>query len=227
MSTFTRRSLLVGGFTLATAGYAAAQTNPSTARRPAGRAEAHIGFGMWLGRPEVTFGENVDVTRGSRRIHGPLSWQHPITGERLTIYVRVNRERDGERVQYLTMRPDGVALARVYDSRPGRTDRVFVGDAFFPLGLWRRGESRAFQMTEYADGPASQRRLTLTVIDPSREFRGVPGSMRYDWIARNRVGGVVFHERFDYSPGIGFVRFDNRLSSPVGRDPGEMGRAAR
>jgi len=212
MTTFTRRSLLVATATFATVGYAAAQTSADRQDRPPGLVQARIGFDLWAGPRGVAFGDRVDVTQGSRRIHGPLTLQHPVTGERLTVYARINRERDGERLQYFTMRPDGAALARVFDRRPGRRDRAFTGDAFFPIGLWRQGESRAFRMTEHAGGAPRQRQLTLTVIDPSREFRGVPGSLRYDWIARDSGGGVLFHERFDHSPGIGFVRFDNRLT---------------
>jgi hypothetical protein len=35
--------------------------------------------------------------------------------------------------------------------------------------------------------------------------------MEYDWIAQTASGRTVFHERFVYSPGIGFADFDNRL----------------
>jgi hypothetical protein len=212
--TLTRRGLLIGGLALTAAGCAAPQ--PSGAPRPSrapGLPEAVIGFDMWVGQPGVSFGDSVDVMQGSRRIHGPIDWRHPVTGERLKVYARVNRDRAGERLQYFTMRPDGAALARVYDRRPGAAERTFVGDAFFPVGLWRRGESREFRMVEHSGGGVeTPLRVTLTVIDPSREFRDVPGSMRYDWIARDPAGAVLFHERFDYSPGVGFVRFDNRLN---------------
>jgi hypothetical protein len=170
------------------------------------------GFDLWSGVPGSTFGDRINKTVGSRRIHGPHSWRHPVTGETITIYIRENRERNGTRIQYLTMNADGTALARVFDRRPGQaSDRVFTGDAFVPMGQWRAGMQRGYSMTQYQGGKTQRFRLSIRMLRTGFTFEGRAGSMEYDWIAQNGAGRTVFHERYVYSPGLGFADFDNRL----------------
>lgn len=216
---FTRRTALrglVGGSAaLALGGCTTALTDAVDAVQSAGlvtRAR-DIGFDLWAGVPGSRFGDRIDKRVGSRRIVGPRRWRHPVTGETLTVYVRENRERDGGvRIRYLTMNADGTALSRVYDRRPGqRHDRFFVGDAFVPMGPWRTGSRRDYTMTQVQDGRAARFRLSLRLLRADFVFEGRPGSIEYDWIARTPAGRTVFHERFVYSPGIGFADFDNQL----------------
>lgn len=179
-----------------------------------GAAPRRIGFDLWSGVPGARFGDRIDKSVGSRRIYGPRQWRHPVTGETIPIYVRENRERDGGvRVRYLTMNADGTALARVFDRRPGqRHDRYFQGDAFVPQGSWADGTRRRYTMTQVQNGRASEFRLTLRMLRSNFTYEGRAGSMEYDWIARTPSGRMVFHEGYVYSPGVGFVDFDNRLS---------------
>lgn len=182
---------------------------PPTMAEAAG--SRNLRFGLWTGKRWSRFGNRIDVRSKSRHIQGPYSWPHPVTGEKLTIYIRDNHDKKGKRTQYFTLREDGTALARVFDRRPGRPDRVFVGDAFMPQGQWSAGQSRNYTMQEYSGRSKKTYQLTLQVLDPARTYRGVRNSMRYEWIAKSGRK-VVYHERFDYSPGVGFVRFDNRLN---------------
>ena len=50
------------------------------------------------------------------------------------------------------------------------------------------------------------------MLDADLTFENVAGSMRYDWILTAPNGRTVFHERYVFSPGIGFADFDNRLN---------------
>lgn len=172
-----------------------------------------IGLDLWTGDPGVAGPAlpQIQVVHGSRSISGPKAWTHDKTGQVHQVYERRNIETDGTKVQYLVPRADGQALGRVFDSRPGRANRHFVNDAFFPLGTWSRGESRNFQMIEYTEEGPQTRIVTIKIRRLDFEFRGVPNSLRYDWILRDTNGNVIYNERFVYSPSIGFASFDNRL----------------
>lgn len=207
-----RRALLCGGTGLIVFGVAGCQTLGTESEAAAAADDRTIEFDLWTGVPGVTFGSKIDVTSGSRRIHGPLAWTHPVTGERFQVYERLNREREGVKRQLYTLNGDGSALGRVFDSRPGQSDRSFVDDAFFPLGRWSRGERRSYPIKEIQDGKTSERIATIRIRRLSFNYREVPDSLKYDWILTDPSGTRIFDERFIYSPGTGFVKFINRMA---------------
>jgi hypothetical protein len=197
--------------TVITAAAAAMALSIAGCAQPAPEARVrHIGFALWAGVPGAVFGDAVDVTVGSRTSRGPIDWTHPVTGAAMQVYVRVNRESAGEKMQYFTLSPDGAALSRVFDSRPGRADRHFVGDAFFPLGDWTRGERRSWTMTEHENGAAREYVATIRIRRLSYGDAGRRDALRYDWILTDAAGGVIFDERYVYAPAIGFVSYRNR-----------------
>lgn len=173
-----------------------------------------IGLDLWTGDPAVAgvMLPQVQAVHGTRTIGGPATWTNPKTGQTLQVYERRNEETDGTKVQYFERRADGQALGRVFDSRPGRPDRFFVNDAFFPLGAWSRGESRTFQSLEYTEAGPQTRIITIKIRRLDFTFRDVPHSLRYDWIMTDANGNVIYNERYVYSPGVGFAAFDNRLN---------------
>lgn len=206
------RGLAGGAAALALGGCATNLTVNPGALRVAGPTR-QIGFDLWSGVPGSAFGDPINKSVGSRRVFGPRSWQHPVTGETLQVYVRENRERNGVRVRYLTMNSDGTALSRVFDSRPGQeNDRYFVNDAFVPMGSWADGSRRDYTMTQVQGGRSETFSLSLIMQRADFVFERRAGSMEYDWIARTSSGRTVFHQRYVFSPGMGFADFDNRLS---------------
>jgi hypothetical protein len=205
----TRRSFIASGASvLLLAGCVAPSPGTAPATAPEGRRRT-IPFSLWAGEPSATPDRPVRVTRGDVTISGPVDWVHPATGETLRVWERSNRERDGLKLQRFAIRSDGYALSRVFDSRPGRADRVFLNDAFFPLGVWEEGERRDFPLTEIEGDRRSDYVATLRIVRIDQDFRDVPGSLRHDWTLRDRAGRIVFDERFDHSPGKGLVRFRN------------------
>jgi len=172
-----------------------------------------IGLDLWTGDPNLAglTLPQVQVVHGTRSITGPQAWIHEKSGQTIQVYERRNEESEGARIQYFELRADGQALGRVFDSRPGRADRHFVNDAFFPLGTWARGESREFQMIEYTEAGPQTRIATIKIRRLDFVFRDVPHSLRYDWILIDANGNVLYNERYVYSPGVGFASFDNRL----------------
>jgi hypothetical protein len=198
----SRRAVLGGGLAalLAAGAPARAAGTPRT-----------LGFGLWAGDEAADPARPARIVLGTVAVSGPRDWLHPVTGETLRVWERRNAEPKGDKVQLLALRPDGAALARVFDSRPGRPDRSFAGDAFFPLGPWSEDEERSFVLTEHTEGRETLYRATLRIVKLSHTYRDVPESLRYDWVLADAGGKTVFHERFDYSPGRGLVRFQNRL----------------
>jgi hypothetical protein len=177
---------------------------------PAG-SEAKLGFGLWAGVPGAKFGDQIDRVSGIRRIRGPRIWTHPVTRKRLTVYVRTKKERSGTKTSYYTMRSDGTALARVFDSRPGQPDRYFTNDAFMPIGLWRSGMTKSYRMEEHSGGKVTRHSVSIRVTQASFTYKGRPASMEYIWTQRNASGSRTKQLRYVYSPGIGLVVTDNLL----------------
>jgi len=170
-----------------------------------------IGFGLWAGVRGAKFGDPVDRTVGIRRIRGPRVWTHPITGRRLKVYVRTKRERSGTKTSYYTMRADGTALARVYDRRPGRSDRYFTDDAFMPMGPWWNGKTKSYRMAQHFDGKTRPYTVSIRVTRASFTHKGIPGSMEYVWTERTSKGRKTKALRYVYSPGRGLVVAENLM----------------
>lgn len=118
------------------------------------------------GKADLTFGK-----RGEKSITGPEPYVRPGTNERITVYRRENRGK----VQLFTISSNMDGIGRVYDSR---YDRNCADEVKFPLGLWKQGETRAFEVR----CGEKVRRIELTIEDIDYVFGGVPHSLRYRWV---------------------------------------------
>ena len=114
--------------------------------------------GEWSGEKQLAM-KPVETVFGSREhksINGPMAWVHPITGESLQVYERVNDTKKGIKRQLFALSKDKRGLAKVYDERPGSPVRIFSTQAvMFPIGWWRRGIPSTFGATR---GSISMRR---------------------------------------------------------------------
>jgi hypothetical protein len=136
--------------------------------------------------------------RNEKRITGPVAWSRPGTGEQLQVYERNNRGK--KQLFALSSRRDG--LGRVYDSR---YDRNCVDEVKFPLGLWKEGEEREFQVS-CSDGKM-RRKIVLTIEKLDFEYEGVPHSLQFHWVVDGGKGrGTDMH--YIYSPGRGLATLD-------------------
>ena len=192
----------------------------------AGRAVARgarrdITLALWAGADEESARgplPRIETTLagpgGERVIRGPAPWKDARSGRVLHVYERIARRRKGgAKRQLFAPTHGGQALGRVLDERTGLPVRLFDDDAIFPLGPWREGEAREFAAVEHTVlGPAA-RTQTLEIRRIDLEFAGVPGSLEYDWSARDAAGRLLYAERYVYSPGLGQVRFVNLLGS--------------
>jgi hypothetical protein len=93
---------------------------------------------------------------------GPRQWQHPKTGETLTVYDRSRASQRGKVDQIFAVRRDAGAIGRVADSRYGIDACDQEGK--YPLGLWRQGESRTFDYTCWYGSAARARRSVIEVL---------------------------------------------------------------
>jgi hypothetical protein len=140
-----------------------------------------------------TFGQ-----RGEKEIIGPFEWTRPRTGEKLLVYERTDRDKR----QLFTITNDGAGLGRVYDSR---YDRDCVNEVKFPLGYWKQGETRVYEVK--CNGLRKPRRLKVTIRELDFVFRGVPHSLRFHWLiddGRGRGTDMIY----TYTPGRGLVDID-------------------
>ena len=138
----------------------------------------------------LAFGE-----RGEKGITGPFEWTRPQTGERLLVYERTNRDKR----QLFTITNDGTGLGRVYDSRYGRD---CDNEVKFPLGYWKQGETRVYEVQ--CNGLRKPRPLMVTIEELDFVYKGIPHSLRFHWLideGRGRGTDMVY----TYSPGRGLV----------------------
>jgi len=144
----------------------------------------------WDGAREIRMAPAVLVfgARGDKTINGPISWNGH------EVYERVNRDKR----QLFALRADGTGLGRVYDSR--YTTRGCTGEVKFPLGLWKQGEVREYQVP-CARG-AQPLKVTIEEID--FVYQGVPHSLRFHWLL-NEGRGRGTDMRYVYTPLRGLV----------------------
>ena len=136
----------------------------------------------------------ADLAFSGKRIGGPFAWTPPDGGEPIQVYERVNR---GKR-QLFALAPGGGGLGRVYDSR---YPRYCPGEVKFPLGYWRQGEVRHYNLRCHG-GTSRRLRVTIEAIDFT--YATVPHSLRFHWLMDEGRGRGT-DMRYVYSPSLGLV----------------------
>lgn len=126
--------------------------------------------------------------RGDKSITGPTSWNG------IEVYERLNRDK----LQRFALRDDLTGLGRVFDSR--HPERGCRGEVKFPLGRWRQGEVRAYQL----DCARGKQPLKVTIEAIDFVFDGVPHSLRFHWLLMEGRGRGT-DMRYVYSPLRGLV----------------------
>jgi len=157
--------------------------------------------GEWDGSRELKM-TPANLTFGSqreKRITGPMAWTRPETGETIQVYERNNKGK--KQLFALSSRGDG--LGRVYDSR---YERECVDEVKFPLGLWKEGETRVFDVS--CNSGSLKRKIELTIEQLDFVYDGVPHSLEFHWVVDGGKGrGTDMH--YTYCPGRGLVSLDD------------------
>ena len=151
--------------------------------------------GEWDGTRELRMNP-TDLKFGKHKaISGPILFTRSDTSESILVYKRIN----GEKTQLFTLSSRKDGLGRVFDSRYGRDCKDEVK---MPLGLWRDGESRTF--TVECNQGELVRKIEITIEKIDFEYKGVPHSLRFHWLADGGWGKAT-DMHYTYSPGLGLV----------------------
>ena len=84
-----------------------------------------------------------------KKIVGPIEWKYPGTDEIIKVYKRTQKNKQGKikKTQLFTVTNDGQCIGRVYDQRKSGTKYIKNG-CKFPLGFWKKGETRTFSVAD-------------------------------------------------------------------------------
>ena len=84
-----------------------------------------------------------------KKIVGPIECKYPGTDEIIKVYKRTQKNKQGKikKTQLFTVTNDGQCIGRVYDQRKSGTKYIKNG-CKFPLGFWKKGETRTFSVTD-------------------------------------------------------------------------------
>jgi hypothetical protein len=161
----------------------------------------------WSGKREIVMPHGSfteSVARDPSTWYGPSEWQHPDTGGKLMVY---DRRRRGVG-QKFALRADDTAIGRVADSRFGISS--CDGEAKYPLGVWRQGETREFRYRcWYGSGEGRRMRESISTITIEKidfEYGGSPHALQLRWILKHAGDPREVDNRvYVFAPGRGAV----------------------
>ena len=106
---------------------------------------------------DTIFGE-----KRRKKIVGPIDWKYLGTDEIIKVYKRTKKNKSGKvkKTQLFTVTNDGQCMGRVYDQRRSGTKYIKNG-CKFPLGLWKKGETRTFSVTDRGSRTVELKILSL------------------------------------------------------------------
>ena len=116
-----------------------------------------------------------------KKIVGPIEWKYPGTDEIIKVYKRTQKNKQGKikKTQLFTVTKDGQCIGRVYDQRKSGTKYIKNG-CKFPLGFWKKGETRTFSVTD-----RGSRTVELKILKLGKK----PTScVKYNWKLFNTSG---------------------------------------
>ena len=155
-----------------------------------------------MSKAELRFGDRLN-----KDIKGPMEWKHPMTGETLVVYERINQERDGIKSQLFAMNQEKTGLGRVYDSRTEFGVRTFSGGLKFPLGYWQQGETKQVVETRYEGSRVDSRIESITIKQLDFTYQGSPPCLEFEWIYKeSRRAKIIDHQTYTYCPNKGMVK---------------------
>jgi hypothetical protein len=163
----------------------------------------------WDGRKELKM-SNAELRFGDRLnkdIKGPMEWKHPMTGETLVVYERINQERDGIKSQLFAMNEEKTGLGRVYDSRTEFGVRTFSGGLKFPLGYWQQGETKQVVETRYEGSRVDSRIESITIKQLDFIYHGTLHCLEFEWVYKeSKRAKIIDQQTYTYCPNKGMVK---------------------
>jgi len=127
-----------------------------------------------------------------KKIIGPENWKHPYKGETIKIYKRTRKSQSGLKTQLFTITNDGQCIGRVWDSRRG--GKVIENGCKFPLGLWKKGETRTF----LGSSGGKPRKIELKILKLGKKINS---GVKFNWKLYDGLGKLMDNNDYTFKPG--------------------------
>ena len=127
-----------------------------------------------------------------KKIIGPENWKHPYKGETIKVYKRIRKSQSGLKTQLFTITNDGQCIGRVWDSRRG--GKVIENGCKFPLGLWKKGETRTF----LGSSGGKPRKIELKILKLGKKINS---GVKFNWKLYDGLGKLMDNNDYTFKPG--------------------------
>ena len=175
--------------------------------------EIFIPVELWLGEnisqsekivlPEVSFKFGY---KERYKIKGPIIWKNSKTNESIKVYVRsrYSKKEDKEISQLWTITNNNQCLGRVFDDRG---NRFIENGCKFPIGFWKKGESRSFTSNYFDERKGNYKRIkTITILKLEKDNKSC---LKFNWKSSQK-GTVIDENIYEYCPRKGLVKLNGK-----------------
>ena len=175
--------------------------------------EIFIPVELWLGEnisqsekivfPEVSFKFGY---KERHKIKGPIIWKNSKTNENIKVYVRsrYSKKEDKEISQLWTITNNNQCLGRVFDDRG---NRFIENGCKFPIGFWKKGESRSFMSNYFDERKGNYKRIkTITILKLEKDNKSC---LKFNWKSSQK-GTVIDENIYEYCPRKGLVKLNGK-----------------
>ena len=175
--------------------------------------EIFIPVELWLGEnisqsekivlPEVSFKFGY---KERYKITGPIVWKNSKTNESIKVYVRsrYSKKEDKEISQLWTITNNNQCLGRVFDDRG---NRFIENGCKFPIGFWKKGESRSFTSNYFDERKGNYKRIkTITILKLEKDNKSC---LKFNWKSSQK-GTVIDENIYEYCPRKGLVKLNGK-----------------
>ena len=175
--------------------------------------EIFIPVELWLGGnisqsekivfPEVSFKFGY---KERHKIKGPIIWKNSKTNESIKVYVRsrYSKKEDKEISQLWTITNNNQCLGRVFDDRG---NRFIENGCKFPIGFWKKGESRSFTSNYFDERKGNYKRIkTITILKLEKDNKSC---LKFNWKSSQK-GTVIDENIYEYCPRKGLVKLNGK-----------------
>ena len=136
-----------------------------------------------------------------KKIIGPENWTNPQNGETIKVYKRTRKSQSGIKTQLFTVTNDGQCIGRVWDSRRG--GRVIKNGCKFPLGVWKKGDTRSFKG---ASG-GKPRKIELTILKLGKKQGD---KVKFNWKLYDGSGKLMDDNDYTFFPGKAMTKLNDK-----------------
>ncbi len=175
--------------------------------------EIFIPVELWLGEnisqsekivlPEVSFKFGY---KERYKIKGPIIWKNSKTNESIKVYIRsrYSKKEDKEISQLWTITNNNQCLGRVFDDRG---NRFIENGCKFPIGFWKKGESRSFTSNYFDQKKGNYKRIkTITILKLEKDNKSC---LKFNWQSSQK-GTVIDENIYEYCPRKGLVKLNGK-----------------